>query len=696
MTIPVCYLCYRYTNKALTTVFALQLLAMTLTSIFGFSAFCCLYKVCYNSDVYINLHLSLGCHASLALYVLGSTVMLLSSTIVFQYGSHYFAEKLRIIERKHRNPESYVKQTIVVNSGCQGYVPHSCAMGTLVALAACKGPLLYELVVLYRPTQDTLVLAGLVSEVCYMVLWIALWFALTIKQRWQFRILDYVPLGKPLFMIQDDQIVKNPTFDVSSGGGACGGSSLEMQDLGRARRRSHNRESPPGYLDVVDNVSGDVTPDHDPNNSEAGTEDSDTGNLNENDVDPLPSGGGAARRKARPGGRRHGGPRVTFDDSVHHNNDRRASGGGLAGGGGDVATGPSSRPGDASRHLNVKVDVHDNTKLSQAAHGSSSGSHGDGGSSGDAASGRCSSGAVKLRKQNSQPESGENSLKREYRNSIRSKCDDLYAVVDHSSKVSGSLNNLSPQPDAASAAPQAAPAAAAEPLPTLMSSFRDKVKESSRTASTYREQRRNMQLGNYGSLERQSLDGYPPQGPSAPVVSSRAGGGSVTELERLDCDKRRGIVEADLGEVTLRLDDSVDSGVKSSKRSSTVSGSDDNHNHSFQHGHNPHHALHYNHKPASSVANSTFESDSSSLPSIRENGQLSVASIGADKPPRQVGKMDYLSIDKAGHAHPRSLNIVPGTKSEIGRRDSANYSLTSSQETSSNDSDHGHGLCSQV
>ncbi|XP_076461094.1 uncharacterized protein LOC143293762 [Babylonia areolata] len=712
-----------YTNKALTVVFALQLLAMSLTGLLGYSAFGCQYKVCRNHRLYINVDLSLGCGVSLALYFLGSAVMLLSTMIVFEYGSHYFAEKLRIVERKHRShhqqEENYVKKTIVVNSGCQGYVPHSCAMAALVGLAVCKGPLMYDLVNLYRPTRDGLVLTGLVAEVCYMILWIALWFGLTIKQRWQFRILDYVPLGKPLFMIHDDQVMKNPTFDRSSGNGdGGGGHSLEMQDVGvgvggsrSGGRRGHNRDSPPGYLEALSNGYGEVTPDHDVAHSEAGTEESDPTNPGDMDcLSSLPHGGGA-RRKVRPGGRRHGGQRVTFDDSVH-STDRRASGGDY-GGTGDTGGGGQSAP---PRHLNVKVDVHDNMKTSHPAAASAMGYHGDGSSSGDASA--AGSGGVKMRRQNGK---GDNTLTREYRNSIRSKCDDLYAVVDHSQQKSNSLNNLSRDVEGAAAPPSTA--VAADPLPTLMSSFRDKLKESSRTASTYREQRRNMQLGQYGSLERDPGADSPTHttttttAPATVMINGIGGGSSSTDLDRPDGDRRRPAVDADLGDITLRLDDSLDSGVRSSKQGSTVSGSDDDHhhhhdhhNHSFQHAHHHHNnnsphqgSQYYTPKPPGSLANSTFESESgSSLPSIRENGQLSVvppcsvsSSSPSDKPPRQLGKMDYLSIDKAGHVYSRHLNVVPRTKAEIGRRDSANYSLTSSQETSSNDSDHGQGLCSQ-
>ncbi|KAK7466722.1 hypothetical protein BaRGS_00037209, partial [Batillaria attramentaria] len=559
-----------------------SLLALFLNSVLGYSAFSCLYKVCYNSPTYINVQLALGCSANLGLYVAGSAVMLISTMTVFEYGSHYFAEKLRIVERKHRgNGDSFVKQTIV-------------------------GPVIYDLVNLYRPTTDRLVLTGLVCV--YMVLWIALWFCLTVKQRWQFRILDYVPLGQPLFMIQDDQIVKNPTFDRASGSGSGdANTSLEMDSLPRSRRRSRTGESPPGYLDVVNNDGDGTVPDHDPANSEEGTEDSDNVNVADGvaDIDCLPTlpNGGAMRKGVRHGGRRNGGQRVTFDESVRSNNSDR----GASGGSGDYA-GQLSRQDDGSRHMNVKVDVHNNSLTRPSSGSASAMSHG----------------------------------------------------------AAGGVGGGGDAPDSRSG---------------------DKVKESSRAASSYKEQRRNMQLGNYGSLDRQNLE-YPASssGAGAPPSTSAAvtngvrdidlgAGGGLNVLQDRDnySDKRRGIVEGELGEVTLRLDDSMDSGVRSSKR-----------------GHKQ-----------SNLTNSTFESENSSLPSITENGQLNIAGVsGADKTGggggrHGGGKMDYLTIDKAGeHGFPRHLHIVP-RKAEIGRRDSANYSLTSSQETSSNDSDHGQGLCSQ-
>ncbi|PVD30709.1 hypothetical protein C0Q70_09984 [Pomacea canaliculata] len=665
-----------YTNKALTTVFAGQLLAMTLNAIFGYCGYSCLYKVCYNRDLFINIDLSLSCSTTTALYIVGSAVMVLSTMTVFEYGSHYFAEKFRLVERKHRSSsESFVKQAVVVSSGCQGYVPHSCAMAALVVFAFCKGPVIYELVALYRPTSDRLVLIALVCEVCYMVLWIALWFGLTVKQRWQFRILDYVPLGQPLFLIHDDQVVKNPTFDRDSAGGGGGGdgnhrhNGVELEDMSsRSSRRSRNGESPPGYLEAVDQGSRDGTPDPDLPHSDAGTEDSDNANLGEGTAVDCGASGAGAMRKPRPG-RRNGGQRVTFDESVRSGNSDGAQDT-CGGGGGDSLM----RRGEdgAPRVVNVTADVHSNGKVGGGAH--------DGG--GDATSKSC---GVRLRKQDSV---NDNTLCREYRNSIRSKCDDLYAVVDKSA-AGGRV-------DVSNSATQT-PSSAHDPLPTLMSSFRDKVKESSRAANTYKEQHRSLQMGRYGSLERQTLD-YPG------AAAGGGNGGPVGSAE--SAGKRRGIVEGELGEVTLRLDDSLDSGVRSGKRGSTVSGSDDDGqllqlHHGQFHQHHPLNSHNFSLPDLSHPTRkqpSTTDGNVIGLPAITENGQLHAPGVAAvDRPPAGrlgTGKVDYVAMNK-DHGYPRHLHIV-ARKGEIGRRDSANYSLASSQETSSNESEQGHGLCSQV
>ncbi|XP_012939507.1 protein tincar [Aplysia californica] len=480
-----------FTNKALTLVFALQLLAMVINSIFSFNCFSILYCVCYNRKKYPNVTLSIACSVDLILYLFGSLILMVSTTSVFEYGSHYFHEKFKIVER-HHNPESYVKQTVVVNNGCQGYVAHVCAMAALIVFAVCKGPLLYDLVSLMRLTDDQLLLSGVVCEVCYMVLWVALWFGLTIKQQWQFRILDYVPLKQP---------------PRGGGGGGGGGSedsasvrssqtgqgeTLDVAHFIRNKRLAPGRESVQRYSDPLPIGVG---ANEEQSASDVGTDESDIGNnvdvVLDLDGNPLPDPSGHFRR---PRHRRLGGQRVTFDESVRSK------------GSGENERQTSSLPrhvtyghrGEDNNHVNVTADVHSITPpLNFQTEDSSQ--------------------EVVKRRNSGAPE---NTMSREYRNSIRNKCGEYYA----------SANNLTASPDDPVPLPNPS-----EPLPTLMSSFRDKVRESSIAASNFKEREKNM-------LEHYNNYADPPSPPPP---------NPMQEAELNDAEKRRCIALSDeaLGQV---------------------------------------------------------------------------------------------------------------------------------------------------
>ncbi|CAL1526409.1 unnamed protein product, partial [Lymnaea stagnalis] len=611
-----------YTNKLLTAIFALQLLAMELNSIFSFNCFSTLYCVCYNKTVFPNVHLSLSCVVDLVLYLFGSTILMLSTMAVFEYGSHYFHEKFKIVER-HHNPESYIKQTIIANSGCQGYVPHLCAIATLVVFAVCKGPLLYELVSLMRLTGDQLLLSGVVCEVCYMVLWVALWFGLTIKQQWKFRILDYVPLRQPMHLLSGDGSSKHSHHGH--------GDSAQSDSLTRSKRLS-GRENFTRYLET--GAPGTNSSGEDTYHSDIGTDDSDVINSAEMVLDldgNLISDSGANFRRSRQ--RRNCGQRVTFDESVR--------GKGSAAGGNHTPTSSLTRQGavggfrqEDANHLNITADIHailpppNNESLQE----------------------------VTLRSK--PPDTAP--LSREYRNSIRSKCGEYYS----------STNNLSASFDegvAGSSPPDA--------LPTLMSSFRDKVRVSSIAASSFKDRERQMleHAVNDGGYGFDTSDKY------------RSNSNSHNRQENQDVYYR---FDSNLNDGGYPYDSSTKSSslTRKAQHNSSLSSDDEQ---------------------RSSCGNSTVESSEISLPPLMEEIQISRVRTGSgtgkaggipkeNYPHHHMvgGKVEYRALHS--HAHSRPVHLVVGKKSEIGRRDSANYSLTSSQDNSSNESDHGHGLCSQV
>ncbi|KAJ8316948.1 hypothetical protein KUTeg_004852 [Tegillarca granosa] len=233
-----------YTNKGLAFIFVTQLLFMSINSLFTFAGITVLYKISSNILIYErNVHLILGNSAIMGLYIGSGVIVLFSTIIIFEYGSHYFREKFEVFDRKH-NPESYVKQSIIVKGPCNGYVTHTCAMVALAFMVCLKGPLLYDLISVYRVTKDGLLLSSIVVDVCYLVFWILFWILLTIKQQWLFRILDYAPVGQTIFMIKSDSLIKTPSISVGS---------IELKDVHMHKRK---RPSSLPSCDITPSESG--------------------------------------------------------------------------------------------------------------------------------------------------------------------------------------------------------------------------------------------------------------------------------------------------------------------------------------------------------------------------------------------------------------------------------------------------------
>ena len=701
-----------YTNKPLTAVFALQLLAMVFNSVFSYSSFSTLYCVSCNQRLYPNVSLSLRCGAVLVLYLIGSTVLLASTVTVFEYGCHYFHEKFEVVSR-HRETESYVKRTLISNNGCQGYVPHLCAMAALVLSAVCKGPLLYDLVSLMRLTDDEMLLAGIVCEVCYMVFWLALWFCLTLKQQWQFRILDYVALRPPPSSVVSEDSVRSNQQPGERGDG------VTTDSLTRTRRLSGRENFPQRFTEPAQ--AGTNSSCEEPCPSDIGTDESDgitsaAEMVLDLDGNPIPDRNSTFRRSRN---RRTGGQRVTFDESVRSK--------GSSDGGQNINSSATHqhaplRPDEISTlnvaQLNVAADVHSSGGATSSNTSNESSSHG-----------------VIVRPKTMGAGGDIGPLSREYRNSLRNKCGELYS----------SANNLSSSFEETTAEEVSPP----EPLPTLMSSFRDKVRESSIAASNFKERERHM-------LEQfDYLDPHLP--PPAAVLEDV----TQTETENRRCIAVTDDPDADR---TNSLDRHgrdvskypVSPGNDNSFPDTLVNGryrprskSYDRGNHGLGNGRveNTLSGGAYDFKPTlnssslprskaaahnssvssdeghrSSFSNSTHESSdlSLSIPPAMEDlqrGRLRISS-GLD---RRSLKDDFLHHQHLQHhqqqqhhlqhtlhnamvggakdhlvLNPRPLQVLLANKGEIRRRDSANYSLTSSQETSSNESDQGQELCSQV
>ena len=233
-----------YTNKTLSFIIAIQFLFMGIDSIFTLSGVSVLFKIAANFHVYEPyIKVLLTCYVLLALYLISGLVVYLSSVVVFEYGAHHFMEKFRLVDRKH-NPEAYDRNKDIVRGPCSGYVAHTCAVVTLVLIACFRGPIYYDVVSLYRPTDDRFLLATLIVGVCYMVFWVLFWTLLTVKQEWMFRILDYANVGQPIFVIRNDNLSKSKSISIGS---------IEMKDISLSRRK---RPSSIPSVDITPSESG--------------------------------------------------------------------------------------------------------------------------------------------------------------------------------------------------------------------------------------------------------------------------------------------------------------------------------------------------------------------------------------------------------------------------------------------------------
>ena len=288
-----------FTNKVFSLIFVTQLLFMTLEAMFAHCGFEILYKLAVNSNTYEeNVHLALGSGTVIFLYTFAGIIMIGSTFFVYTYGRDYFQSKFKIIDKRH-HPEAYRKEAVIVHGSCQDYKTHTAAIVSMIILGSLKGPLLYDLVTLYRVTKDSLILTCMIIDVCYMVFWVILWTVLTLKQQWQFRILDYVPLNQPVFMISNENMIKSASYH---------GGSIELQN-GHKKRPS----SLPSELTASESGFGDV------NSSE------DERDRFELSLPPLAEVPGLvnSRRKGsthsldrRSRSRRNGHQRVTFHETV--------------------------------------------------------------------------------------------------------------------------------------------------------------------------------------------------------------------------------------------------------------------------------------------------------------------------------------------------------------------------------------------
>ena len=194
---------------AFSFVFSLMLLLATAHYVVSYCIAAVLYKLTVNLEWFPTLSLVLSPIGGIVLYLLADTVMFLSAISIFNYGYLHYNEAHKIFLRRHRKSGRLSPPP----TGCQGYFPHTMATASLVLLVGLRGAMVYDSVTVYRNFNHPIALASIVFDVSYMLIWISLWFCFTIKQEWSFKILAFTIHSSisvsDIFTIQNDHITES-------------------------------------------------------------------------------------------------------------------------------------------------------------------------------------------------------------------------------------------------------------------------------------------------------------------------------------------------------------------------------------------------------------------------------------------------------------------------------------------------------
>ncbi|XP_072760070.1 protein tincar isoform X3 [Anoplolepis gracilipes] len=190
-------------NKALGTIFSLQLVMNSAQSLLAYAGMSVLYKVqvvgplkvlpflrhrtvatmSTISTIFGDSYFVLDPPVTLVLFGLSSFLVLCSSMVMYFYAHGRFTAFLNQ-ERERR--------VILSKDGRDGngwvYLPHCAALVVFLAIAICGAPLLYDYTVVYRGSLDGAILACIIGTILHLFLWLLLWIFLTIKQRWTFKL----------------------------------------------------------------------------------------------------------------------------------------------------------------------------------------------------------------------------------------------------------------------------------------------------------------------------------------------------------------------------------------------------------------------------------------------------------------------------------------------------------------------------
>ncbi|XP_058794885.1 protein tincar isoform X2 [Phymastichus coffea] len=191
-------------NKALGTIFSIQLVFNSLQSLLSYAGMSVLYKVQVVgplkvlpllrhrsfttartlSNLFGDRFFLLNPHITLGIFALSSLLVLCSSMVMYLYAYGRFVGFLS----QERERRVILPKGAASNDAGWTYMTHPAALCLFLALAICNAPLLYDYTVVYRGSLDGAVLACAIGTIFHLGVWLVIWIGLAIKKRWVFKL----------------------------------------------------------------------------------------------------------------------------------------------------------------------------------------------------------------------------------------------------------------------------------------------------------------------------------------------------------------------------------------------------------------------------------------------------------------------------------------------------------------------------
>ncbi|KAI6187956.1 hypothetical protein M3Y98_00301700 [Aphelenchoides besseyi] len=208
-------------NKLFSLLFTMHLITHSVDVIYTYLSFSVLYRIQetnFNSLRPVGLGQYLAATSSLLVYnpliilttfVVTILCMHFTPIALYAYGYNKYIETIN--SPIHVQPNSMPvnvglldefdgrSQRSRTSAGlcCDDYASHLFAIILLFIILIVKGPSIYALLLLYQHDEQPFFFSCIIIDVIYLFFWLSLWFFLTIKREWNFKLPKYIPPYKP-------------------------------------------------------------------------------------------------------------------------------------------------------------------------------------------------------------------------------------------------------------------------------------------------------------------------------------------------------------------------------------------------------------------------------------------------------------------------------------------------------------------